>query len=142
MKIEITNKTFLDEVENVTGSILKNRTDLTKLLEICVASGKEKEFEDLTFTAKYIQGLMRVMKKAPAIPEVQNIDHVKNDFTENMKKVIEQIRNILNEGDKESKTYFEEMYLSPPQHSFENLTLLLTDLELIKKYVNIMKRSS
>jgi hypothetical protein len=142
MKVEISNKSFLDEVEKETRSILKNRTDIIKLIEICVADGKEKEFEDLIFTAKYIQGLMRVIKKAPSIAEVQSVDHVKNDFTENMKKVIEQIRNIINEGDKESKTYFEEMYLSPNQQSFENLTLLLTDLEIIKKYVNIMKSSS
>jgi hypothetical protein len=142
MKIEISNKSFLDEVEKETGGILKNRTDIAKLLEICVTGGKEKEFEDLIFTAKYIQGLMRVMKKAQTIPEVQSVDYIKSDFTNNVKKIIEQIRNLFGEKDDESKIYFEEMYLSSRQHSFENLILLLIDLELIKEYVNIMKRSS
>lgn len=141
MKIEISNKSFLDEVEKETGSVLKKRDDLTKLLEICVACGKEKEFEDLIFTAKYIQGLMRVINKAPSIPEVQSVEHVKKDFSENMEKIAEQISDILEAGDEDSKKYFKEIFLSPTQHSLENLTLLLTDLEQIKKYVNIMKNS-
>ena len=102
---------------------------------------KAEVFNELIFTAKYLKGLLRVVNKAPGIPEVESIEHVKADISENMKKVIDQLRSILSGSEVNTINFFEENYLSLNQNSFSNLNLLLADLEAIKKYLNHLKHS-
>ena len=95
MAINFNDKNFLIGVEDYTGSLLQKKGDISKLIEVVVAEKKEEEFEKLTFTAKYICGMMRVVKNAPGIPEVSSIDQIKSDLNENMKKGIEQLKDII-----------------------------------------------
>ena len=65
---------FLNEVElfsSVKGGQLKRKEDLNIIFEEAFKHNKEKLLEDLSFTAKYLQGLMRVLKKGAQNPEVQ-----------------------------------------------------------------------
>lgn len=140
MEINLSDKNFLDEVEKFTESSLQSKNDIQKLINIVVASKKEKQFEDLTFTSKYICGLMRVMKNAPGVPEVSSIDHVKKDLSENINKAVDQLKEILEESNKEEKDYFENTYTQLSSENFNNLQRLFSDLESVKKYLNYIKR--
>ncbi len=86
---------------------------------------KKIEFEELTFTAKYICGMMRILKNAPGIPEVSSTDHVKNDLNENLKKGIEQLKEIISVGDVNLREYFETTYFTLSPQNFTNLSLAL-----------------
>lgn len=140
MEINLSDKNFLDEVEKFTESSLQSKNDIQKLINIVVALKKEKQFEDLTFTSKYICGLMRVMKNAPGVPEVSSIDHVKKDLSENINKAVDQLKEILEESNKAEKDYFENTYTQLSSENFNNLQRLFSDLESVKKYLNYIKR--
>lgn len=140
MKINLNNNSFLAEVENYTDSLLQKKEDVKKLIDAVVAGDKEKEFEELTFTAKYICGMLRVVKNAPGIPEVTSIEHVKSDLSENIKKGIEQLRQILKSANEKEQNYFEQTYFKLTAQNFTNLSGLFSDLESVKKFLNYLKR--
>jgi hypothetical protein len=135
------NENFLRETEKFNNHRFNKKDDVQRLISIVIDLRKEEVFNELIFTAKYLKGLLRVVNKAPGIPEVESIEHVKADISENMKKVIDQLRSILSGSKVNTKNFFEENYLSLNQNSFSNLNLLLADLEAIKKYLNHLKHS-
>jgi hypothetical protein len=138
--MNLNDKNFLKGVEEYTGSLLLKRDDVIKLIDITVNEKKEQEFEKLTFTAKYICGMMRVVKNASAIPEVSSIDRIKNDLNENIKKGIEQLKEIIATRSETEKDYFDITYFTLTAENFSNLTQLFSDLESVKKYTNHLKR--
>jgi len=140
--INLNDKNFLAGVEGYTGSLLHKKNDINKLIELVVSEKKEEEFERLTFTAKYICGMIRVVKNAPGIPEVSSVDQIKSDLNENMKKGIEQLKEIIASSNESEKDYFEKTYFTLSTQSFGNLTKLFSDLESVKKYINYLKRLS
>jgi len=135
------NKDVLNEVEIFSDSLLKRKTDLQIIVDEFLQNNFEAEFEELAFTGKYIQGLKRVLKKGTDFQEIDNLDHVKKDLTENMKKIIGDIRALLIHTSETNKKYFDDNYLSLTPNSFQNLNDLLEDLEWVKKYLNHQKRS-
>jgi hypothetical protein len=140
MSINLSDKNFLTGVEDYTGGLLQKKNDIIKIIEIAVAEDKLELFEKLIFTAKYISGMMRVVKNAPGIPEVNSTDHVRKDLNENMKKGIEQLKELIafsNERD-----YFDKTYFTLSAQNLSNLTQLFSDLESVKKYMNHLKRQS
>jgi hypothetical protein len=142
MGMNLINKNFLTGVEEYTGSLLQKKEDIKKIIELVAAEKKEEEFEKLVFTAKYISGMMRVLKNAPGIPEVSSVDHVRKDLNENMKKGIEQLKEIISFSNEDEKDYFEKTYFTLTTQNFNNLTQLFSDLESVKKYMNHLKRQS
>jgi hypothetical protein len=140
--MNLSDKYFLTKVEEYTSNPLQRKDDLRKIIDVAIDNGKEDEFEKLTFTAKYICGMMRVLKNAPGIPEVNSIDNVKNDLNENMKKGIEQLKEIISFSDASYLEYFDKTYFTLSPESFTNLSLLYSDLESVKKYINHLKRQS
>jgi len=131
---------FVEEVEKFSKSKLNKKAELLRIYEEVVKNDKEKIFEDLAFTAKYLRGLMRVLQKGMENPEVKSLEHVKKDFSSNIKKVKEQIREIISNGEDSLKNHFEEKYFAMTQEGLQNLNELLSDLEWTKKYLNEEKR--
>ena len=142
MGINLADKNFLTGVEEYTGSPLQKKEDIKKIIELVAAEKKEEEFEKLVFTAKYISGMMRVLKNAPGIPEVSSVDHVRKDLNENIKKGIEQLKEIITFGSESVGDYFNKMYFNLSTQNFSNITQLFSDLESVKKYMNHLKRQS
>ena len=132
---------FISEVENFSKTKLKRKAELIRIFEEAAKQNKLKTFEELTFTAKYVQGLLRVVKKGAGNPEIKNIDSIKNDFSSNMNKVVEQLKTITSDSDEEMKKYFDENFFQLSQESFMNLNELLNDLEWVKMYSNSLKRN-
>jgi len=140
--MNLSDKYFFAEVEKFTSNPLQRKDDLKKIIDVVVDNGKEDVFEKLTFTAKYICGLMRVLKNAPGIPEVSSIDQIKNDLNENMKKGIDQLKELTSLSSESDKEYFEKIYFTLSQQNLTNLSQLFSDLESVKKYLNYLKRKS
>ena len=140
MKIPI-NKDILNEVEIFSDSLLKKRADLQIIIDESLLNNFDATFEELTFTGKYVQGLKRVLQKGGEFQEIDNLDHVKKDLTENMEKVIGDIKALLIHSSETNKKHFDDTYLSLTPNCFQNLNDLLEDLERVKKYLNHQKRS-
>jgi hypothetical protein len=132
--------TFLKDVENFTGKLFNRKDDLKIIIEAFNSHDRIEDFEKLTFTGKYVNGLFRVLKSSVKIPEVESVDHIKKDLSENMERVILQLKEItfkMNAGDKKK---IEDNYLQLSQNSLLNFQQLVEDLDTIKKYLNHLKR--
>ena len=134
------NSKFLDDVEKFSGKSLNKKDDLADIIEVYKSSKKFDDFENLSFTGKYVNGLFKVLENSTKIPEVENVDHIKKDLSENMGKVISQLKEITSYMNAKNKMLIEENYLKLSQSSLQNLRLLVEDLDSIKKYLNFLKR--
>ena len=133
---------IIDEIDDFSLHRLNKKSDLKTLFCLSVKDNKEKTFEELSFTAKYVQGLMRVLKTGTSNPEVKSLEHIRKDFTHNMKKIVDQMKEIVVNADEQIKRYFETTYFDMSQQWMQNLTLILSDLEWAKKYFNMQKREN
>ena len=131
---------IIDEIDEFSQHTLNKKTDLKTLYCQSVKDGKEKTFEELSFTAKYVQGLMRVLKTGTNNPEVKSLEHIRRDFTHNMQKIVDQMKEIVANVEGPIKVYFEKTYFDMSHLGMQNLTLILSDLEWAKKYFNMQKR--
>jgi len=134
------DKNLLKETEKFSNVTLNRKADLQLILENCIANNFFKEFEDLVFTGKYIEGLKRVLSKGADFNEIDNLDYVRKDLTANMEKILEEIRLTLSGSDSVTINHFENNYLSLTPDNFKRLNELLGDLEQVKKYLNFLKR--
>ena len=133
---------FLDNVEEYSGKSLNKKSDLNILIKHCDTEEKVKNFEDLSFTGKYVNGLSRVLQNSSKIPEVENVNQIRKDFFENMEKVISQLKDITSEANESDRKIFEENYFQLSQATIQNLQQLVEDLDSIKKYLNYKKRNN
>lgn len=131
---------FVNEVEKFSGTSLNKKAELLRIYEESIKSGKEKVFGDLAFTAKYLRGLMRVLQNSSNNPQVDSLEKIKADFSSNIKKVIEQVKDIISDSDEDLQKHFEENYFEMSQEGLTNLNELLADLEWTKMYLNDQKR--
>jgi hypothetical protein len=138
--MNLSDKNFLFKVEEYTNSLLQRKVDTKIIIDVVSGNDKEEEFEKLTFTAKYICGMFTILKTAPGIPEVNSVNHVKNDLNENMKKGVELLKELISLSDESTKEYFNKNYFMLSPQNFSNLSQLFSDLELVKKYLNHLKR--
>lgn len=132
----------LNLAEEFTNSVFTKKDDIMTLISESYKNNKPEIFEELCFTGKYVNGLMRVMKTGSGNSEVKSLDHVKKDLSDNMEKVINQLREITFNSSIEIKNEFEKKYFNLNPQSFKNLSELVVDLDILKKYLNHLKRAT
>ena len=140
MKESILENNFLDQVEKFVEKKLHRKKDLFLIIEKHFQNKGIDEFEDFTFTGKYVNGLFRVLQSSGKVTDFQNLDQVKKDLNDNVEKVTSRLREItliLNEND---KAMIDRNYLELTKESFQNIRQLAEDLDHIKKYLNYLKR--
>jgi hypothetical protein len=131
----------LEEVEKFVKKQLNRSDDVRIIIKSCNETNNFKLFEKLSFTGKYVYGLMNVLKNSQDIPEVSSVENIKKDLSENLEKIISLLKEITLNFSQKDKIDFEEKYLTISQNSFTNLQLLIEDLDSIKKYLNYLKRT-
>lgn len=133
---------LIEEIKTFSGNKLKREDDLKTLLDISFNNGKSELLQDVSFTAKYVMGLQRVLKKGSVNPEIGNIEQIKSDYINNIQKSVEQLKEMIKLSDIKIKNYFEETYFQLSQGGLSSLTELLEDLEWAKMYFNQQKRET
>ncbi|MBX2975385.1 MAG: hypothetical protein KF721_04570 [Ignavibacteriaceae bacterium] len=131
---------LLQEIDSFSNNKLKLRIELQELLELTAYNSKFDEFENLIFTAKYIQGLMRVVKNAIENPEISNLKQIQADLSQNIEKFYQQLRDVIANSDESLKYRYEKDFLELSSESFARLNSLMLDLEWTKMYFNSLKR--
>ncbi len=132
----------LNFAEEFTNSVFTKKDDIMTLISESNKNNKPEIFEELCFTGKYVNGLIRVMKTGSGNPEVKSLDHIKKDLSDNMEKVISQLKEITLNSSVEVKNEFEKKYFNLSPDTFKNLSELVSDLDTLKKYINHLKRST
>lgn len=130
----------ISDIDNFSNSSLKLKEDLSLLLDECNRNDEFNKFEDLCFTGKYVNGLLKVLKTGSSNPEVKSLDHIKKDLSDNMEKVISQLKEITLNSSEEIKELFNKKYFTLSAETFSNLTVLVSDLDTVKQYFNHLKR--
>lgn len=136
------NSKILSDAEEYTGNNLKSKNEIELLLNECKTKDDFLAFEELCFTGKYVSGMIRVLKSAGGNPEVENTDKIKKDLSDNMEKVISLLKKITLNSSEEIKNAFNEKYFQLTASTLNNLYILTSDLDTLKKYINYLKRSS
>jgi hypothetical protein len=132
-------KQVVKEIESFSGNRLKRKSDLEIIIDLAFQNKKQNLLEGISFTAKYILGLQRVIKKGNTNPEITNLEQIKNDYTDNMKKAVGWLKEIINLSDQNIRSYFETTYFELSAQAFQNLNELFADLEWTKMYLNEQK---
>lgn len=139
--VNISNE-LLKAVDEYSDHQIKDKKGLLLIFEECVSNNKEKQLEELAFNAKYIKGLLRVIKSGTGNADIPNIESIKKDYSVAMAKIVEEMKEIISLAGTETINIFEHTYFELNQQSFHNLNELLADLEWTKKYLNDSKRNS
>lgn len=140
MKESILENNFLDQVEKFVEKKLHRKKDLYLIIEKHFQNKGIDEFEDFTFTGKYVNGLFRVLQSSGNVTDFQNLDQVKKDLNDNIEKVTSRLREITLILNKNDKAMIDRNYLELTKESFQNIRQLAEDLDHIKKYLNYLKR--
>lgn len=141
---------LVSAIKEFSGSRLKNENDLSVLIESAQTGGNQELFSDLIFTAKYLNGLGKILHSniSTAIegkPEGENKldenaeEKIRNEFSQNVIKLSKQISKLISGMKSEDKKNFEEKYLAMSRASLVNLTNLIYDLSWVKQYFNSKK---
>lgn len=132
---------FLDSVEAYTERKLHHKFFLQQLIDETTKYKLYDKFEDLAFTGKYVNGLLRAVKIGQSNPDVTNLQMIKEDLMKNIEKVISLIKEITSTLTEESMNEINLKFIELSREQFTNLTLLMDDLDQIKKYLNHLKRA-
>jgi flagellar hook-basal body complex protein FliE len=139
-KINYNASDFIDGVEKFLKRSLHRKAEMIAIYKASVDSNQMDIFRDLCFTAKYLVGMMRVLQEGGNNRQVSNLEDIKKDFSVNLNKAIEQIKQIIAYADESQKKYFEEEFFVRIHTGLTNLNELLADLESAKLYLNYLKR--
>lgn len=131
---------LLKEVDEFSSKQLKKREGLQILFEEIFKRNNEPLLEEIAFSAKYVEGLKRVLEEGRKNPEVKNLEQVKQDYTANVTKIFELLKEVISSADDATRQQFEAAYLQMTQESFLNFRSLLHDLDWTKRYLNHQKR--
>lgn len=131
---------FLDSVESYTERKLHHKFFLQQLIDETTKYKLYDKFEDLAFTGKYVNGLLRAVKIGQSNPDVTNLQMIKEDLMKSMEKVISLIKEITTNLTTESMNEINVKFIELSRDQFTNLTQFIDDLDQIKKYLNHLKR--
>lgn len=135
-------RVLIEEISKYSSNQLKRKKDLETIIDLSYSDDHEQYLKELTFTSKYVQGLLRILTLGTSNSEQQNISLINRDISTNLQKIREKIEQIIFNSDDKTKQYFRENYLRLSQDNLLNLIELINDLEWTKKYLNYLKRES
>lgn len=150
MKISTKTKKIVEELYEYSGNKLKNIPEISILIELADKSEKAKLFYDIQFTAKYLNGLGKILQsnvslatqKKPGTngnPEPNAEEaraKVMAEYKTNMLKFTGYLKDLLIDADEETRQTIEEKYLTLSRTAMVDLTTLVYDLSWLKRYYN------
>lgn len=136
----LTPESLLKEVEDFSKISLPNKENLLLVFTEGLKAENLKSFNNLIFTAKYVQGLKRVLGKGASLPDVNNLEDIKKDLSENLISVMEILKEFNTSMPEDKREGFQNKYLNMNHECLTNLNNLLECLEWTKIYLNDLKR--
>lgn len=125
-----------DKVFQYSGEKLSGTEDITRLLTIAYEHDKLSDFKDLIFSAKYAQGLMKIIKNRDNDFEQDYFEKIKKEYMESIVTIRGKLKAITDAGSDFIKKVYEEKFFLMTQESMNNLNTLTADLEWVKLYLN------
>jgi hypothetical protein len=142
LKVSNTTLDFINDLKQFSSGKLKQPDDIAFLYEISTITKQEKLFGDIIFTAKYINGLGKIIHGnvsttgATKPIDESALDKIKTEFKDNLQKLTSQLNILLENADPDDRSDFVNKYLSPTHESLVNIINLIYDLSWVKKWWN------
>jgi hypothetical protein len=130
---------ILAGVDRLSNNRLYFRDDLEILIKITQQSGKFLMLEELSFHAKFSNGLLKVIQRKDPVVEETFFLKVSSEYKDSLQKVVKLLEDLLKEGSDFIRTIFKEKYLGLNQQCLSNLNSLCSDLSYLKLYFNDLR---
>lgn len=135
MKFSKETETLIEEINEYSSSPLRNRFEVTVLIESAVCMENKTSFKDLIFTAKYVNGLKSVLSNRIVTGD-EFMEKMFDEFNKNLQKFINLLKTCTNSSDEKTAAHFEEKYFQLDQKSIVNSMELIEDLSKCKEFFN------
>lgn len=133
-------KKFCNQVDEFSKGKIQKSEDLNRIVEVIFKEDNLEMLEELSFTAKYSQGLMTIFQTRSNDIEEDYFEKIKNEYAESIKKIRYNLEVVINQSSSFIQGIFKEKYLGMTHESMSNLKILIEDLSWIKMYLNDKKR--
>lgn len=142
---------LISELTQFSGNKIKNSSDLSVLIEASFQSRNERLLNDLSYTAKYLNGLGKILRdktilqSVHGIPEKKTLDEssvnkIRNEFKEHIQKFTLQLTVLIKDLDESDRNVIEKKYIDMTRSSLINLTSIIYDLTWLKKLLNAKEK--
>ncbi|MFA3783040.1 hypothetical protein ABRY23_08260 [Melioribacteraceae bacterium 4301-Me] len=131
---------ILKIIEELSSNKINNKEDLSRIIEIAVVNSKMDLLEELSFSAKFISGLLKVAKSRNDKIEESYLKTIEREYLENISKVKVLLEEMLSYSSDFIREIFSNKFLMLSHESLNNLNQLCNDLAWVKIYFNEMKR--
>jgi hypothetical protein len=139
------------ELTLFSGNKIKNSSDLSILIEASFLARNDRLLNDLSFTAKYLNGLGKILRDNTISKSVQgvagnktlddsSVNKVRNEFKEHIHKFTFQVATLIKDIDEADRNFIEKKYLDMTRSSMMNLTSMIYDLTWLKKFLNAKEK--
>lgn len=142
MKPALEAEKICNALEDLSKGKLKYREDLLRIIELALHNDKMNMLEELSFNAKYLQGLVKIIQTRSDVVDQEYLTIVEKEYTEGITKVKSIIQNILENSGSFLQTIFQEKYFTLTPQSLSNLNNFCNDLSFLKLYFNDLKSGS
>lgn len=123
-------------VEDLAKGKLKNKEDLTRIIELAFSSGKMDKLQELAFQAKYSQGILKIIRSRDNTIDDKYLSTLQNEFTVSISKIKNILEELLEDSNQFLKTIYKEKFFQLTFQSMNALNDLCSDLVYLKYYFN------
>lgn len=132
---------FLNDYKRFSKTEIKNEHAVFNLIETIFRLENIQLLEDISFSAKYCSGLLKILGQT----EADVSEDYKKEMEKNFAEAVDQIKSKLNEiisGFNEfERESFKRRYFEMSQVGFNRLLSLINDFSEIKLFLNERKRT-
>ena len=133
---------FVNKVDEFAKGKLNNAEDIVRITELVFKAERKDVLEEMSFDAKYAQGLLKIIRGRDNKLEDDYFEKIKAEYTFNVKKVQSHLKKLLDEAKPFLQNIYNEKYFSLTHQGLNNLNMLIDDLSWVKMYLNHLKRNN
>ncbi len=133
---EINVEEFINSLNDFSNNKLNNIEDLKRILEIVKNNNLFSVLENVLFSAKAFNGLMRIIKNSDNKFDNNYFEKLRNEIKYHTEIMIGGLKEISLKGGSFINEILTEKYFQLTTESLSNLSLLASDLEYVKLYFN------
>lgn len=136
---KLSAENILVGVTKLAGSSLQQRDDLKLLINTAIQQDKIQLLEELSFHAKFSNGLLRVIQRKDSTIDEEYFLKAVDEFQSSIKKVMLILTELLSSATGFIQSILNEKYIQLSQASLANLNSLCSDLSYLKLFFNDLK---
>ncbi|MCX7875775.1 MAG: hypothetical protein N2321_06360 [Melioribacteraceae bacterium] len=130
----------IEEVIKLSNNKLNFQEDFERIVSLAIEKNLINELESFSFQAKYITGLLQVIKRRENINDENYSIKMKQELIESYEKLKDLLKILTSNFSPFIQNIFNEKYFQLTQTSLTNLNLLCQDFSYLKFYLNDLKQ--